>query len=268
MRIRHLAVHLFLSIVLLAPGVSRAAKSRVRFVSNPPGATVTEATLGEIGVTPFQLDLKRKTVLECTFSKRGYESRTVSRTADALRVEVRADLPALPLTTVRLDVEPRSASVRLSAPDGTEIYSGESGRVHTLPGVFWGDGDTAKFHVEAWAPGYRPADEEVVLTRHRPHDLSIPLAEVTTLLSVVSEPEGAQVASHFLGALGTTPLERRVSMVELLRARSRLNAHGDPTRIVLTFSKRGYRTVARQIPLDFDRDENTLSVALEELGGD
>ncbi len=258
-----------LAALLLLPTGARAAKSRVHFLSNPPGVTVTDANLGELGTTPFRLDLKRKTALVCTFSKPGYESKTVSQVVGSLRTEVRADLVPLPMATVRLDVVPRGASVKLSAPDGTEIYAGESGRVHTLPGQFWDTSETATFRLEAWAPGYRPIDQEIVLTNHQSHDLSLPLAEVTTLLSVSSEPEGVLVSSHFLGSLGRTPLESRVSLVDLLRARSRQNAAaGDPSRIVVTFSKPGYRTRASQIALDFEREENPVTVSLEPLGGD
>ena len=257
---------LLLSISLLCATAANAAKSKVRFRSNPPGATVTDTELGELGVTPFELNLKRGTTLECTFSKRGFESRTVTRSVDALKVEVRGDLPARPATTVRLGVEPRQTRVKLSASDGTEIYSGEGGRVHTLPGDLWGSASTATFHLEAWAPGYRPHDEEIVLTKHENHDHPISLTEISTILSITSEPDGVRVTSQFLGDLGTTPLETRVALVDLMRARSRQNAEqGDPGRLLLTFSKRGFQSSASQFVLDFDRAENAIEVTLEEM---
>lgn len=268
MRIKLLVVLLLVSATVCVPGDAWAAKSRVSFTSNPSGATVVDANLGELGITPFRLDLKRKTALECTFSKAGFESRTVSQVADSLRVEVRADLRPLPVTSVRLGVKPSNASVSLTTLDGTEIYAGESGRVHTLPGQFWGDDETAKFHFQAWAPGFRPIEEEILLTKHQHHELEFPLTEVSTLLSITSEPEGVRVSSQFLGDLGTTPLESRVSLYDLLRARSRLNApQGDPGRIVLTFSKSGFQTKAKQIVVDFEQTENPVSTVLEPLGG-
>ncbi len=261
-----LATHFLLLSVLLGSAATSAAKSKVTFRSNPPGATVTDSAMGELGVTPFELNLKRNTALECTFSKRGYESRTVTSTVDALKVEVRGDLPALPATTVRLGVEPRQTMVKLSAADGTEVYSGEGGRVHTLPGDHWGSADIATFHLEAWAPGYRPLEEEIVLTKHEYHDHSISLAELSTILTVSSEPAGVRVSSQFLGDLGITPLETRVALVDLMRARSRQNAEqGNPGRMLLTFSKPGYRSSASQILLDFERAENALNVSLDEL---
>lgn len=268
MRFKLLVVNVLLAAALLSAGGAWAAKSSVRFLSNPPGATVVDANLGELGTTPFQLNLKRKTELNCTFSKSGRHSRTVSQVVEGLKLVVRADLPALPMTTVRLGVEPRSASVRLSAPDGTEIYTGESSRVHTLPGQFWDTGESASFQLEAWAPGYRAIQEAIVLTKHERHELEFPLTEVSTVLSITSEPEGARVSNDLLGNLGTTPLEARVSLVDLLRARSRMNvSQGDPSRLTLTFSKSGYRTRASQVVIDFETAENPVSTTLESLGG-
>lgn len=267
MRFKLLATNLLLLSLLLGSTAASAAKSKVLFLSNPKGVTVTDALLGELGTTPFELNLKRGTVLECTFSKPGFESRTITRTVDALRLEVRADLPARPATSVRLGVEPRHATVRLSSTDGTEIYSGESGRVHTLPGDLWGAGTTARFHLEAWAPGYRTLEESLTLTKHEQHPLTFTLEELSTVLSVTSEPEGARVTDQFLGDLGVTPLETRVTLVQLLRARSRANAQqGDPARVVLTLSKPGFEGIATQVALDFERAENTVAVALEPLG--
>ncbi len=66
-----------------------------------------------------------------------------------------------------------------------------------------------------------------------------------------------------------TPGDRdHVSLIRLLRARSRMNAtQGDPGRMVLTFSKSGYRTRANQIVLDFETAQNPVSTTLESLGG-
>lgn len=254
-------------VALSVPQLAHAAKSRVRFLSNPPGATVVDANLGELGTTPLQLDLKRNTVLDCTFSRRGYESRSVTRTLDALHVVVQADLEQLPMTSVRLGVKPANASVRLTTTHGVEIYSGPANHVHALPPAFWGANETARFNLEAWAPGYRRLEEEIELTNHERHDLEFTLNEVSTLLSLTSDLEGVRVSSTSLGgSLGSTPLERRVSLVELLRARSRQQvSQGHPSHVVLTFSKPGYRTQATQIELDFERAENTFEVTLEPL---
>ena len=255
-------------VALLLPAAAHAAKSRVRFLSNPPGATVVDAALGELGTTPLQVDLKRGIVLDCTFSKNGYESRAVSREVDALHVVVQADLEPAPMTTVRLGVEPVNARVRLSTADGTEVYEGDAGNVHALPPALWGADETARFKLEAWAPGYRPLTEEVELSNHEAHELAFELAEVSTLLTVTSDVEGVRVSSESLGgSLGETPLESRVSLIELMRTRSRLHHSQDnPGRVVLTFSKSGYRTRATQVELDFDRAENAFEISLEPIG--
>lgn len=263
-----LATSLLLALALTASQVAEAAQTRVLFISNPPGALVVDETLGELGHTPFRMNVKRKTELQCTFTKDGFETRTVNQAVDGLKADVRADLPALPLTTVRLGVEPRQTSVRISAPDGTEIYSGEGGRVHTLPNDFWPAEDVAEFHVEAWAPGYRPVEREVELEQHQYTELEFPLTEITTLLSITAEPKQVRVQDQFLGDLGWTPLEVRISLVELMRARSRRNAvSGDPAHLLLTLSREGFATRALQVPLDFDRAENSINETLEPNSG-
>jgi hypothetical protein len=179
---------------------------------------------------------------------------------------MRADLPALPLTTVRLGVEPRQASVRLSAPDGTEVYSGESGRVHALPNDMWGPSKEAAFRVEIWAPGYHPKEETFDLTRHQPHLLEFVLNEIVTKLSIRSEPEGATVSDAFLGKLGVTPLYDEVSLADLQRARARRGVAPDnAARLVLTFSKGGFRSRAQQVDIDFEKSENSVSVELDPI---
>ncbi len=267
MRLKKLGFYLPLLALMLSPAAANAAKTRVLFLSNPPGTTVTDPALGELGVTPFELNLKRNTVLECTFSKFGFESRTISQTLEGLRVEIRADLPALPETTVRLGVEPRIASVKLTGAEGTEVYSGEGNRVHTLPNTLFGEGGTGSFHVEASASGYRPLEQAFTVAQHEHHDLSLTLEEVSTVLSVTSEPEGVRVSDRHLGLLGITPFEARVSLVELMRARSRGGARQkDAPRLLLTFSKSGYRTTVKQVEVDFDHAENAVEMELESVG--
>ena len=254
-----------LSVLFLSAAAgTQAAQTRVLFISNPPGATVVDVTLGELGATPFRMNIKRGTELECTFSKEGFESRSVTQTIEGLKADVRADLPALPLTTVRLGVDPWNTSVRLTGPDGTEIYSGEGGRVHTLANDLWGAEATATFKVEASAPGYRAVEREIELDKHESHALEFPLTEVSTLLSITAEPESVRVRDTYLGDLGWTPLEARVSLVELMRARSRKGAaSGDPAKLMLTLSREGFETRALPVALDFDRAENSVNVALE-----
>ena len=254
---------------LLVPAIANGAQTRVFFLSNPPGAQVVDANLGELGSTPFRMNIKRGTELECTFSKAGFETRTVTVTVTGLKADVRADLPALPLTTVRLGVEPRETTVRLLAPDGSELYSGEGGRVHTLPNELWGDEVLATFRVEAWAPGYRPLDQSVELQKHGHHDLSLPLSAFSTVLSLTADPEQARVYDQFLGYLGWTPLETRITLADLLRARSRRGVtQGEAGHLLLTIARDGYNTQSVQVPLDFERAENAVSVSLLSVAGE
>ena len=251
--------------VSLAAEALATGKTVVRFRSNPRGVTVTEAELGVIGITPFDLTLKRKTALECTFSKDGYVDGQASAVVDGLKMEVRVDLKPLPDATIRVTVEPRWADVRLTDVEGNELVDGDSGRRYTLRRNAWGFEPTAQFRLEITAPGYVTSDEIIELRRHEEHELSYVMKEVTTLLVVESAPEGVEVADAFLGYLGRTPFESTISLVDLMRARSGRRAQMEhPERLVLTFSKPGFKTMAEQFPLDFGQSLNTISVELSD----
>ena len=116
--------------------------------------------------------------------------------------------------------------------------------------------------------GRRGLDELPAEAAREAHELALELTEVSTLLTVTSELEGVRISSEALGGtLGETPLESRISLIELMRARSRMHHSQDnPGKVVLTFSKSGYRTRATQVDIDFDRAENAFEVTLEPLG--
>ncbi len=70
-----------------------------------------------------------------------------------------------------------------------------------------------------------------------------------------------------MGVDRAQPLERWVSLAELLRARSRLNAtQGDPPGSSSRSRSPGYRTRASQIVVDFERAESPVSIEIEPIG--
>jgi hypothetical protein len=226
----------------------------VALKSTPPGATVTEAQLGSLGVTDtvYQVPASAGTDPQhwsLVFDKPGYEPRrleTIVRGPDAM-----VHVTLSPLAT-RLEVEvfPAFASVRVTTLDGRPVdTSGFDDEAMGLnEDALWVGRASLDLLINVSAPGYKPVREQITLRRGEKRKESYALSEAMAMIQVKTEPSGVDVYDRWMGYLGRTPFRLTLPVEKLVRASHRRDLLEQADRpqtaqLQLRFEKPGYRTL-------------------------
>lgn len=242
-----------------------AAKTSVSIKSIPEGATVKDIAKGELGVTNTDVSLDQGFVVDLLFQKEGYKDKRIKKKITGKTMEIRVLLDALHDTSFTVILEPAHAKFTLQTLDGQLVGWGKRGDDYIFEDeTVWKGANSTTLKIQVFAPGYESIEKEVILERHKHHQLSYVLKEIYTTLNFFSEPPGVAVHEKNLGYLGTTPFSKQIPITLLIQKAILLDPERETkAQLFFTFKKEGYKTLNKTEIIDLKKPNNIINNHLE-----
>ncbi len=237
-------------------GCAAPLQTRIILKSTPPGAVVTEAELGEVGVTNMEyfLDHQKyaysnygnsndRCLKSFVFTLPGYAPERIDKEIIGEEVTIHALMKYLK-TKLEIERIPGFAMVRLSKNGQIVDYEGKTPHGLKLddPSLYNEQG-IGLFDLEISAPGYVGLETTVELRKGRKQELSYMLSEKKAVVYFRTIPEGVDVYDRSLGYLGRTPFSIVFPGSKLIRVLTRPDLSLNRAQLQLSFQKDGFRTV-------------------------
>lgn len=240
----------------------------VSIQSVPEGARVSDPVRGDLGTTSARPIVVRNVAsgsrLDLYVSKNGYEPQVITLNNIRGNHDVLAILRD-PATKLWIGSVPPGARVAFydiqnqRLPIRSTSFTHNAGdfanQTYLLPR------DLTQLIVTLDKPGYETLRRRIRVQPGKENRQSFTLTPRHTLISIETEPNGAEVFERRLNILGTTPIHDLNLSYERLR-----RLHADPKHtlnLILTISKHGYRSAEIIHRINLFQTNPLLSVELE-----
>lgn len=238
--------------------------AHVQFTASRPGTLVQEATLGKLGETPLEMDLRHGQYSFVFTTDPCLEAR-VYRDVRGSEVFVHAEL-APNETVLQVSTTPPDARVRVTW-EGQEIDLGTepapTQAIRINDDQLWNESATTQLHVEISSDGYKPQQDDIFITRCQNTEVHYSLKPVVAELSFSSDPPGADVYDRSLGYLGRTPFSTYLTSQQLERISARRDQKGrENAQLQITGTKAGCDDLEKVVWVELGGAVNEIELTL------